>query len=145
MLNTRTKFKGDQSSVSPSKEDLWRWQVYHYFKILSLKVLFSKTQQLVMAVKETFGSGMGTPDDRGQHARHAEQPVLVTSFPTKTEWHGSVDTSLWKGKNVLKWISLYRGFHFSQGIILKIKVKSSYIWAKYWKMTCCYAKGHITK
>lgn len=39
-----------------------------------------------------------------------------------SEWHDSVDTSWWRGKNVLKWTSIYRSFHFPEGIILKSKI-----------------------
>lgn len=62
MLNIKTKmkFKDKQlCSISKSKKWSWSWQVHHYFKIFSLEVLSSKSQELAMAVKDTFGSGMG--------------------------------------------------------------------------------------
>lgn len=68
-----------------------------------------------MAVKVTFGSGLGTLSGR-----------VVMPFPTKT-----LDgMSVWKPQ--CEKVKMFRiefqfteAFHFSQGIILQIQVKSS--------------------
>lgn len=43
-------------------------------------------------------------------------------FNENIVWYGFVDILLWKGKNVLKWILVYRSFLFFRGIILKVKL-----------------------
>lgn len=41
------------------REQLQSLWVHHYFNLLSLEVPFSKTQELAMAVKDTFGEWNG--------------------------------------------------------------------------------------
>lgn len=87
MLNTKTKteFRDDKScSISKSEETEWSLQVHHSVTIWSLEVLFSKTQETVMVIKDTFGRGMGSPSGCGLHACPALQSTLVVSFPRKT-------------------------------------------------------------
>lgn len=108
--------------------------------MFSIEFLFSETP---VTVKNTCGSGMGTPSSWGPHACQA--CVGHVLFNKTAGWQGSVDTSFWKGKNGLKWISVYRSFQFWEEIILKIKVKSSGIESKNGKRTCLHAKVHTAK
>ena len=89
----------------------------------------TKTQQSVMAAEVPFGSGLGSLSGRGLHVCRDAQPALVMPFPENTKkhsgWYGCVDASMWKGKSVLNWVSIYSSFHFSEEIILQIPVKSS--------------------
>lgn len=78
-----------------------------------------------MEVTDTLGVEW---DPEWPRTAHMPCPAACSGHVLSNEntgWHGSVDSSLWKGKGVQKWISVYRSFHFSEGIILKIKVKSS--------------------
>lgn len=125
------------------------YKVCRFITILTFRALkfhFQRLRSRLRQSKTHLGVDWGPQVAEDGRQCHAAQPALVLPFPTKTlddkdlcTPHGEKVKMFWNAFHFTE------AFQFSEGIILKIKAKSSQIEPKYWKMTCWYAKGHIAK